>query len=277
MAGGDPEACPAALRPQSIMLALLGDYVYGRGVYVSSGSYIEALGRVGVSGQATRSTLTRMVNRGLLRRHRQGRHMYFGLTPRCEAILADGRTRIWETGAVNTDSAGTWTLVSFSLPEAWQQARHDLRSRLAWAGFGMLHGGLWIAPSRADITAVLAELGLADHVTVFAAQPIHPTDPGPLIRDAYPLADLHGQYQTFLRRWDRPGPLPAMPDDLARHLLLTAEWLQIIRADPRLPLSHLPPDWPAPRAQHVFRDTHARLGRPAADVAAGLLDTIRAG
>ncbi|WP_435604338.1 hypothetical protein [Streptomyces sp. bgisy130] len=60
-----------ALRPQSITPALLGDYVLGRDVVVFSGSYIEALGRVGVSEQATRSTLTRMVNRGLHQRCRR--------------------------------------------------------------------------------------------------------------------------------------------------------------------------------------------------------------
>jgi phenylacetic acid degradation operon negative regulatory protein len=272
--GGDPEAGPPAVRPQSIMLALLGDYVLGRGLYVYSGSYIEALTRVGISEQATRSTLTRMVNRGLLQRRRRGRRMYFGLTARSEAILRDGGTRMWGTAAVNAGSGRSWTLVSFSLPEALHRSRHDLRSRLIWSGFGMLQAGLWIAPSQADVTGLISELGLQDHVRVFAAQPVHPADLGPLIRDAYHLTDLIGQYQGFLRRWDRPEPLPGLPDDLARELLLIAEWLRIIRADPRLPLAHLPDGWPATHAQRVFRQTHARLHTPASRVAAGLLETI---
>jgi phenylacetic acid degradation operon negative regulatory protein len=273
--GSDPEAGPPAVRPQSILLALLGDHVLGRGLYVYSGSYIEALTRVGVSEQATRSTLTRMVNRGLLQRRRKGRRMYFGLTPRSEAILRDGGTRMWDTGAVNTEPGQTWTLVGFSLPEAWHRSRHDLRSGLAWAGFGMLHAGLWIAPSQADVTSLIAELGLQDYVRVFAAQPIHPADLGPLIRDAFHLADLTGQYQSFLHRWDRLSPLPGLPDDLARELLLMAEWLRILRADPRLPVAHLPADWPASRAQQVFRQTHATLHPPAARIAEDLLETIR--
>lgn len=276
MTGSDPEAGPPAVRPQSIMLALLGDYVLGRGLYVYSGSYIETLTRVGVSEQATRSTLTRMVNRGLLQRRRQGRRMYFGLTPRSEAILREGGTRMWDTGAVNAGSGQSWTLVSFSLPEAWHRPRRDLRSRLIWSGFGMLQAGLWIAPSQVDVTGLIAELGLQDNVRVFAAEPVHPADLGPLIRDAYHLTELIRQYQGFLRRWDRQEPLPGLPDDLARELLLIAEWLRIIRADPRLPLAHLPTDWPASRAQRVFRQTHARLHAPAARVAAGLLETITA-
>jgi phenylacetic acid degradation operon negative regulatory protein len=275
--GADPEAEPAALRPQTVMFTFLGNYVLGQDVCVFSGSYIDVMARLGVSEHATRSTLTRMVNRGLLCRRRQGRRMYFGLTPRSEMILKDGEARVWGPGAVNAESGESWTLVGFSLPEAWQRARHDLRSRLVWAGFGMLHSGLWIAPSRVDVTGILGELGLEGYVKVFTAQPVHPADLGPLIRDAYDLAGLAGRYETYLRRWDRPDPLPGVPDPLARKLLLMAEWLEIIRGDPRLPLHLLPADWPAPRAQRLVRDLHARLEKPAGLIAGRLLETVPAG
>ena len=65
-----------------------------------------------------RSTLARMVKRDLLVRHRRGRKVYFGLTPRAAEVLEDGRRRMWETGAVNRDWDGTWTLVGFSLPDS---------------------------------------------------------------------------------------------------------------------------------------------------------------
>jgi phenylacetic acid degradation operon negative regulatory protein len=274
--GGDPEAGPAALRPQTVMFTFLGNYVLGRDVCVFSGSYIEVMARVGVSEHATRSTLTRMVNRGLLRRQRQGRRMYFGLTPRSEAILKDGEVRVWRPDAVNLESGESWTLVGFSLPEALQRARHDLRSRLVWAGFGMLHSGLWIAPSRVDVTGILTELGLEDYVKVFTAHPVHPADLGPLIRDAYDLTELAGRYETYLRRWGRPDPLAGVPDPLARKLLLLAEWLEIVRRDPRLPLHHLPAGWPAPRAQELVRALHSRLEKPAGEIAEGLLETVPA-
>ena len=102
-----------ASRPQLLLLMLFGDHVLDRGVCLFSGSVIEALGRVGVSEHAARSTLTRMVNRGLLRRQREGRRMYFCLTPRSVDLLHDGRIRIWEAGAVNDRWDGTWTLLGF--------------------------------------------------------------------------------------------------------------------------------------------------------------------
>jgi phenylacetic acid degradation operon negative regulatory protein len=61
-------------------------------------------------------------------------------------------------------------------------------------------------------------------------------------------------------------------DPLAARLRLTAEWLDVIRRDPRLPVEHLPPDWPAVRAQKLFRELEEAGREPAAAVAATLLD-----
>jgi phenylacetic acid degradation operon negative regulatory protein len=264
------------MRPQSLMLTFLGHHILGRGLAVFSGSFIEVFARLGVSEHATRSTLTRMAARELLCRSRRGRRVYFGLTPRSEAILRDGEARVRETGAVNLDSDGYWTLVGFSLPESWARQRRELRSQLIWAGFGMLHSGLWIAPSHVDVTAILEELCLRDHVKVFSAQPSGPTDIVHLVHDAFDLEGLADRYRAFLRRWDRPRPLPCAPDDLARQLHMKAEWLQLIRHDPRLPMRHLSADWPAMRAQQVFRELDAAYEEPSRRLLSTVLDTIPA-
>jgi len=243
-------AVGAGLRPQAVMLTFLGNHVYGSDICVFSGSFIEVFARVGVSAEATRSTLTRMVNRGLLRRQRQGRRMYFGLTRRTVDILKDGEQRVWRTGVVNTDERDRWTLIGFSLPESWQRERHELRSRLIWAGFGPLQNGLWIAPSEVDVTEIVKDLGPQANMKVFAAEPLPPTDMRRLIQDAYDLEGLERRYRAFLDRWDRPDPLPEAADHLVRSLVMLTEWLQIIRSDPRLPLRYLPPD------------TCLRTGRP---------------
>jgi phenylacetic acid degradation operon negative regulatory protein len=259
-----------ASRPQLLLLMLFGDHVLDRGVCVFSGSVVDALGRVGVSEHATRSTLTRMVNRGLLRRQREGRRMYFGLTPRSVDLLHDGHTRIWDAGAVNERWDGTWTLLGFSLPEAWQRERHGLRSQLAWAGFGPLQGGLWIAPGRVRAEPIVESLGLAGHVRVFHARADDVTDVDRLVRDAWDLDALAARYHEFLARW--AGGRGPVADPVGARLALVAEWLQAIRRDPRLPVEHLPPDWPAVRAQQVFRDLDVALDGPAREAAAAILD-----
>ncbi len=260
------------MRPQSVILTFLGDHVYGRGVCVSSGSFIEAFARVGISEEATRSTLTRMVRRGLLRRQRSGRRMYFGLTPTSAEVLSDGERRIWHSGVVNDADEDRWTLIGFSLPESWQRQRHELRARLVWAGFGPLQNGLWIAPGEVDAAGVIEDLGA--NVRVFSAEPRPPTDMQALVADAYDLADLGARDRAFLRRWHQADPAPDAPDDLARSLTLLTDWLQIIRTDPRLPLRHLPHDWPAEKAQRVCHTLHERFRPEAARLVSELLDTV---
>ncbi|MEV6174519.1 PaaX family transcriptional regulator C-terminal domain-containing protein [Streptomyces sp. NPDC051954] len=264
-----------SLRPQSLMLTFLGDQVLGRDVCVYSGSVIDVFGRVGVGEQATRSTLTRMVNRGLLRRQREGRRMYFGLTGHSAAVLRDGERRIWQTGAVNRQWDGTWTLLGFSLPESWQRQRHDLRSKLTWSGFGPLFNGLWIAPGQVEVSELVAELGLAAHVKVFRAHADTGMDIGAMIEETWELSELAERYEAFVRRWQPwETDLPDADDALGLRLLLQAEWLRIIRRDPRLPVGHLPDDWPAEQAEKTFRRVHERLTPPALDASRRLLDLV---
>ncbi|WP_078942877.1 PaaX family transcriptional regulator [Streptomyces viridochromogenes] len=266
-------------RPQSLLLAFFGDHVLEEGpLCVYSGSIIDVLGRVGVGEQAVRSTLTRMVGRGLLHRQRQGRRMYFGLTPHATQILHDGRKRVWEASAVNDDWDGTWTLLGFSLPEAWQRQRHDLRSRLTWSGFGALYSGLWIAPGGVDVSEIVAELGIAAHVKIFHARADDATDVDLMIRDTWDLETIAARYTAFENRWITHVTHAVHPpvDPLATHLRLVAEWLGTIRTDPRLPVRHLPADWPARSAEKTFRRITEQTGEPGRRVAAEVLETMPA-
>src|SRR5690606_18515673 len=202
--------------------------------------------------------------------------VYLGLTPRSREILHDGEVRIWRIGVLNDRWDGTWTLLGFTMPETLRRQRHVLRSRLLWAGFGGLQGGLWIAPSPVDIDGVLDGIDAAEHVHVFQARAIPPTDVEDMVQRAWDLSGLAKLYEQFLQRWQVGLPDPDIEslDPLSRQLLLTAEWLQILRRDPRLPIEHLPADWPAAQAQQVFRRLHAELDPVARAIAAELLDTI---
>ncbi|MEV6203273.1 PaaX family transcriptional regulator C-terminal domain-containing protein [Streptomyces sp. NPDC051771] len=260
-------------RPQSLMLSFFGIHVLGTGTALSSASVIDALARADVGEDAVRSTLTRMVGRGLLDRHRRGRRMYFSLTERAAAVLADGEERVRRTGAVNHAWDGTWTLVGFSLPESWRRERHDLRSRLVWAGFGPLQSGLWAAPGRVDVEPIAAELGLGDRIRAFHGQAAAPTEAGPLLRTAFDLDAIAADYRAFLARWGDDGPASAdARDDLGRQLLLHTDWLELVRRDPFLPAEHLPEQWPAEAAERTFRALSERYDPGARRIAEGLLD-----
>ncbi|WP_290057297.1 PaaX family transcriptional regulator [Amycolatopsis solani] len=259
-------------RPQTLLLTFFGGHVLDRGIHVATASVIDVLDRAGVSEHATRSTLSRMARRDLLHRVRRGRHVYLGLTAHSRAILHDGERRIWRTGAVNRQWDGTWTLLGFSMPESWQRQRHALRSRLLWAGFGSLQGGLWIASGEVDPVPLLDGLGADGHVKVFQARALPPTDIAGIVREAWDVDGLAARYRAFLTRWQDPAAQAS--DSLARDLLLESDWLRTIRDDPRLPREHLPSDWPAEPAQELFHALSAELKPAARAIAADLLDSI---
>ncbi|KOU54862.1 PaaX family transcriptional regulator [Streptomyces sp. MMG1533] len=261
------------MRPQSLMLAFFGNNVLNEGpLCVYSGSIIDVLARAGVGEQAVRSTLSRMVNRGLLQRQREGRRMHFGLTPQAAQILHDGSKRLWDTSAVNDDWDGTWTLLGFSLPESWQRQRHDLRSRLTWSGFGAVYSGLWIAPGDVNVSGIVAELGLTAHVKIFHATADDATDVGLMIRDTWDLDSVATRYADFDKRWTSWLDTGS-GDPIGNRLRLISEWLDIIRTDPRLPARHLPAGWPARPAHDTFHRIAELTEAPARRMAAELLET----
>ncbi len=267
-----------ALRPQAVLLALFGDYLTRVGLTVSSASVVDLLAAAGVGEHAARATLNRMVKRGLLHRRTLGRRAYFGLTDFGARTVADGAHRTHQPDVADHDWDGTWTFVAYSLPEEAQRERHQLRARLVWAGFGMVQAGLWAAPRRvtvaditadfvADVTADLADVpAVTARVTAFAGVPLPPTSGADLVAQAYPLPALRAAYRGFRQRWAPVADAdPAdLVDPLVARMVLTTDWLQVIRDDPRLPEVFLEPDWPGTQARALYVALDATL-RPAAE------------
>ncbi|RBY80675.1 PaaX family transcriptional regulator [Geodermatophilus sp. TF02-6] len=272
MVAADPLA-PVAVRPQTHVLVFCGVHLRDPGTAVPTPGLIDALARVGVGEHAARSTVSRMLRRGTLHRRRRGKRIYLSPSPRVRAELVEGGERAWQS-PVNRTWDGQWTLLGFSLPESRRADRHLLRSRLQWAGFGMLQNGLWVAPRVVDVEALVQELDVLDHLKVFRAQVAAPSQVAELIDDAWDLATIARGYERFLARWDRPDPLPGAPDDLARQLWLLAEWTLLARSDPGLPVEYLPADWPAVRAEHVALRLRTRYEAGAAAIAAGLVERL---
>lgn len=263
------------LRPQSLMMIFLGIYVLGRNTAVYSGSIIEVMGTVGVSEKAVRSTLSRMVERNLLSKHRVGRKVYYRLTRRATDVLIDGDRRVWETGAVNRDWDGTWTVVGFSLPDDRRSERHDLRSRLTWAGFGLLQHAMWIAPGTKDVASIIDSLGLGRNTTVLTAAAAGPTSPIEMAQRAFDIDGIAWRYRDFLARWNASRWMESERTSvMARQLMLHTDWLETIRQDPHLPAELLPADWPAIEAEQLFKELAGKCEHAAAEMAARVIDEV---
>jgi phenylacetic acid degradation operon negative regulatory protein len=259
--------------PQAVLMTMLGRYCLADNPAISTQGYIEVLARIGLAEQASRLTLSRMTERGLLERLRRGRLAFFRATEVGLTVVRNQEERTFHEQSVTPGPADSWTILSFTIPETHRRERHLLRRRLAWEGFGLLRDGVWIAPGDRDLTelrAALTEMGIDQHIDAFTGYPKF-ADVHEMVSRVWALDELAELYEQFLREWDAPVPAPAATDELGRELLLISTWRQLLRETPRLPAVHLPADWPAARCQDLFRTLHARYEPAAAELFAEIL------
>ncbi len=252
-------------RPEQLLLAFLGELVLGRDVApVPSVVLVDVLAELGVGEAATRAALARMARRGLLRPVRSGRTVAYDLTPASERVLRDAHGRIFAPDPFVPEGSG-WTLVTFSVPERQRDLRHRVRARLAWAGFGLLRDGLWIAPGEVDVAEVLGELapdvaGL--DLAAFRATEVDGFSAARSVRTAWRLDEIRDRHRVFQEEWSAWSP--AGPSTAVRDLTaLVADWLALLRAAPRLPAEHLDADWPSGASVSLFRARQRALAGPA--------------
>lgn len=279
LAGPGPEA--VRRRPEQLLLAFMGELVVDRDVGpLPTAELIALLAELGVGEAATRATLNRMAARGLLAPIRVGRTVSHVLTPESERVLREAKGRVFADDPFAPLGTG-WTLVTFSVPESRRDMRHRVRAQLAWAGFGLLRDGLWIAPGEVDVAEALGGVhdgrpdddapgggaldgGPADamELVAFRAHEVPGFSAARSVRTAWRLDEMRVRHEEFRRRWaDRaPGGGPAALADLTA---LVADWLDLLRAVPRLPAEHLANDWPAALSVATFRGLHAALVEPA--------------
>lgn len=243
----------ASRRPEQLLLAFLGEFVLDADVeHVPSAVLIGLLADLGVGSAATRATLTRMSGRGLLAKVRSGREVAYGLAPAGESVLREARGRVLAHEPFAPVGTG-WTLVTFSVPESQRDARHRVRATLTWSGFGLLRDGLWIAPGEVDVASALRPLDgdLADvELSAFRAYEIEGFSATRAVRSAWRLDEIAARHREFLETW---ADVEGSPDPLRDMTALGADWLALLRADPRLPAEHLSADWPSGRSAATFR------------------------
>src|SRR5215467_11025684 len=138
------EIGPSSAR--SLLLTVLGEYVLPRGEPVWTGTLVTALGLFGVAEKAARQALARTAAEGWIASSRHGRLARWELTQAGRGLLTDGAERIYSFGQGGPPWDGRWLIVLVQAPDLSSQARHRIRTRLAWAGFGALSGGVWVSP-----------------------------------------------------------------------------------------------------------------------------------
>lgn len=245
---------PAA---RSVLLTVLGEYVLPTQTGVWQETLVSALDALEYKPQAARQALARSVTAGWLRTERQGRRSRIHLTQETVAMLRTGTDRIYGFGEPS-DWDGRWLLAVLRVPEERRELRHQVRTRLAWAGFGSLGGGLWISPhaSREEELRDLASDGPVVELLSFRAELGTIGEPQRVISKAWDLSKVADAYGEFSSRFGRVRP--KRPEAIfAAQTLMVHEWRKFPFLDPDLPETMLPPTWPRQRAHDIFQERHA--------------------
>ena len=258
---------PAA---RSLLLTILGEFVLPRGEAVWQETLVAALVSVGYTQQAARQALARSVRDGWLSTKRFGRRSAVSLSGRTADLLATGAARIYSFGQP-WDWDGRWLMLILRVPEERREVRHQLRTRLAWAGVGSMGGGVWLTPHverEAELAAVFAEEPVAE-ATSFVASLGMLGRGDAVAAAAWDLEGVREHYEAFIEDFD--AIRPSSPETFFRmQTLLVHAWRKFPFLDPDLPAELLPGGWPRRRAHDLFAGRHARWSQPAQDYFAEL-------
>ena len=253
-------------RPQSLVVTLLGAYVYPDDRLVWSGGLVRLLGELGFSTGAARVALARLTRRDLLSRVRDGRLVHYRVTPRAAALLREGERRIFSLGR-DARPAGEWTILSHAVPEERRLERGRLARRLRFLGFGSLQDGVWISPHdrAAEVASLLEELDLVGHAAVVLGRPAGPTDLEALVARAWDVRGLAERYRAFELAFRRHASGNGLADEQAFlvRTRLAHTFRQFPSLDPGLPDELVPTDGHRAAAVALFHDLYAALADPA--------------
>jgi phenylacetic acid degradation operon negative regulatory protein len=189
-------------QPQQLVVTLLGAYVRDEARTVWSGGLVQVLDLFGSSAPAARIALLRMVRRGLLVPHKNGRTVYYSLSDRMRLAIRRGDERLFHLGDVPRDGE-PWTLLWHLIPDQARQERALLGRRLRFAGFGSPQDGVWWSPAdrTAQASELVRELGVEDFCSIFVAAPAEGRGIERLVDSAWDLDELAESYASFLEEF----------------------------------------------------------------------------
>lgn len=225
---------------------------------LSGASIVSVMGGLGVGESAARSVLQRNTVKKFITRHKDGRKTFYALTDRARRILREGQQKMF-AGWQPQDWDGQWTFVRIQVPESKRSLRHQMSSRLSWAGFGQIEGGTWVAPGFHDVAAALGPEQSEISPVVVYGTPQPPTTQQMLV-SAFGEGELAAGYEEFGNKWRDVDPDSLSPkESLVMRIELHFDWLTLTRTDPQLPTALLPEGWPGTVRGELLRSLNERL------------------
>ncbi|MGM7668363.1 PaaX family transcriptional regulator [Microbacterium sp. A93] len=237
--------------PQHLLVTIVGDYWIGGLEHIPTATLITLVGKLGVTPDSGRVSLSRLTRRTIMQMQKVGRRTSYRFHDEAiEGAHMVGRTIA--TYGEATEWSGEWTLCTFSVPDTRADTRRQLRSRLRMLGFAPIYDGVWASPlrRRKAASALLDELGV-DNASVFLAFE-HVRDGRTPLSTGHDLESIRERLESFANRWHhtvlRLTELSPRESFIAR-TSITDEYRRFPSIDPNLPDSTLPDEWVASRAR----------------------------
>ncbi|GIT78920.1 PaaX family transcriptional regulator [Leifsonia sp. LS1] len=256
----------------ALLRTLVGNTLRPLGGWMSAAGAVQLLGSLGIPPATARSSIARLVARGVLRRETgPAGALGYALDPDALPMLERGDARIFG----ERRAATAWCLVSYSFPERQRALRHQLRRRLAAIGCGTVADGLWIGP--AALEEELAEVVAEFDAVLFVDAGVR----GDLVDGLarwYDLPAIRRVHESFLDRFGDADASAAIGDEEAFALWVRAldEWRVVPYRDPGLPPAALPPDWPGDASAALFARLRSALEQRAVHYASRVAGPDRA-
>lgn len=256
------------MKPRSLLFTIYGEYVrhYGDDIWV--GSLTKLMGQFGMTEQAVRAAISRMLRQGWLEARRLGNRSYYSLTQKGRRHLDEAAERIYreEMGRWN----GKWCIINYSIPEEQRELRDELRKEITYLGFGMLSNSTWISPNplQERIKELVDHYGIKNYVDLFTAEYIGSPEPKELVHKCWNIAQINEAYKEFLDQF-RPryehfkagiesGALKES-ECFVEKTLLVHEYRKFLFIDPDLPDELLPDVWLGKEADRFFNQYYHLL------------------
>jgi phenylacetic acid degradation operon negative regulatory protein len=259
--------------PQQVVLTLYGDYILHLGGEIGIDTLIRLLANFDLSQQAVRSAISRMSRKGLIKMRRVGRRSYYSLTNKGRTLLTEGATRIFKRKTNKWD--GTWSIVTYSIPEKTRETRDIFRRELGWLGYGALSDATWISPydMTREVSELAERLSIEDCVQIFSARQVGSANPKDIMNWCWDLDKIHEKYNDFVDKYQRKlkdhrkrlqaGEVIEPGECFVERFHLIHEYRRLPFYDPDLPLELLPRNWLRPQAANIFGEYHDLLANKA--------------
>ena len=257
------------MHPRSMLFTLWGVFIRHFDTEIALGAVLRLMAEFGFAGPAVRVAVRRLADQGWISLRKSGRNSYISMTGQGLARVDEAASRIYRLHPERWD--GYWLLLTYTIPEELRSARDQLRTDLAWWGFGTLGTGTWLSPHPLSpvLAARLQSPEIASYVDYFRARYSGPASNAALVAKGWQLQAVNRRYRLFLDRF-QPDFQKAQTRQLSEQecfgarCWLVHEYRKFLFVDPGLPEELSGPDWLGSQAFSFFHAYDQLLAERAA-------------